>query len=177
MTQIELEELKKLNPIDKLNKAAIKEFGTTSNFLEVGYIKHDGKLLDFSGKKEGGTPGMRSYDHREVCRAINTKGKGISGDKCMDFFERQGNVRFGMVNSRDPSVNISLNTFQTPTEKQTQRMRQAIAVCRRFGPCSLAYDVYHDDGRRCEDEFVDDASQRDVEKILTSLKKCKLNKE
>lgn len=49
-------------------------FGVTNNFMETGYILADGSLLDFSGKREGGSPGHRAYDHRDIGRAIGTGG-------------------------------------------------------------------------------------------------------
>jgi hypothetical protein len=49
-------------------------FGVTDNFNETGYILADGSLLDFSGKREGGSPNHRAYDHRDIGRAIGTGG-------------------------------------------------------------------------------------------------------
>ena len=175
MTQIELPELERLNPPKKKAEKAVKVFKTTNDFREAGYILEDGRLLDLSGKHEGGTPGTRSYDHRELCRAINTGGKGISGDKCMDFFERNNNIRYGMAGheSGRPNINISLNTYQKPTEKQITKMKQSIGVCRHFGPCNLFYDIYNKDGSRCESGDAENASQNDIEKVLNALKRCK----
>ena len=44
----------------------IKEFGLTKDVREAGYLLPDGRMLDLSGKNQGGTPGQRSLDHREV---------------------------------------------------------------------------------------------------------------
>ena len=58
---------------EKLQNNAIKEFGTTDKLTEAGYILEDGRMLDFSGKNDGGTPNTRNYDHREINRAINNE--------------------------------------------------------------------------------------------------------
>ena len=180
-TPITLIELKRLNPKDKVLKRAVEEFKLTEDFREAGYILPDGKLLDLSGKREGGQPFTRSLDHREICRALDTGSKGISGNECMDFFERQGPVRFGLtgVHTRsrgNAQVNISLNTYQTPTEEQVKEMRRSIAVCRIGGPCDLAYDIFFDNGDRCiplDEGFIENASQRDIETTLNKLSECK----
>lgn len=44
----------------------LSQLGETLNPNEAGYIKPDGTLADFSGKREGGQPGTRSFDHREA---------------------------------------------------------------------------------------------------------------
>ncbi len=179
---ISLTELKKRNPKTKLFKKAKKQFGTTPDYREAGYILPDGKLLDLSGKNIGGTPFTRSLDHREISRALNTGGKGISGDKSMDFFERQGALRFSFIPARpslkeSSSMNISLNTFQKPNEKQIQILRRGVAVCRRVsGTCDIAFDVFFNNGDRCisQDEgFIDNASQRDINEIISKLSTCK----
>lgn len=184
MPNISQKELFELNPPEKLNLKAIKEFGLTSDFREVGYVLKDGRLLDLSGKREGGTAFMRSFDHREVCRAIEIGGKGISGNECMLFFERQGNIRFAMYGFRKglvPETNISLNTFQEPTVKQISALREAIRFCKKEGgadACSFAYDVYYDvgwrAGGRCKEGFVENASPKDVNLLLEDLRKCKI---
>jgi len=48
------------------NEAAVDYFGTTDDPREAGYILDDGRMLDFSGKKEGGPAGTRALDHREI---------------------------------------------------------------------------------------------------------------
>jgi hypothetical protein len=61
--------------IDTSMRASAKRtFGVTRDTREAGYILDDGSLLDFSGKSDGGTPGMRNYDHREIGRAVGGGG-------------------------------------------------------------------------------------------------------
>ena len=68
------------------NKLAKKYYGTTSKLSETGYILTDGSLLDFSGKKFGGTPDNRSIDHREIVDALDNAG--------MEEFINSGNIRY-----------------------------------------------------------------------------------
>jgi len=167
-----------LNPDEKLIRKAIDEFGLTTDFREAGYILSNGKLLDLSGKRQGGTPFTRSLDHREICGAIDTGGKGISGTECMLFFERKNNIRFGMcgTDAKKPSINVSLATYQDPTEKQVKRLKESIMVCNRFGKCDLFWDIYFDDDSRCKSGSVEFPSPKDVGKIIMDLNACKLSK-
>lgn len=52
--------------LKNVNWSRLRELGTTTDPNEAGYIKPDGTLADLSGKREGGSPGTRSYDHREA---------------------------------------------------------------------------------------------------------------
>src|SRR3990167_10713980 len=67
-------------------ESAKEIFGITTNPKEAGYILPDGKMLDFSGKREGGTPGTRVVDHREIS---NIFAKPISGIDAMIRFEEE----------------------------------------------------------------------------------------
>lgn len=70
---------------------AIEHFGLTTNAKEAGYILPNGKMLDFSGKNEGGTEGERARDHREISFIFD------GPVDAMDEFMRQtGAVRFGL---------------------------------------------------------------------------------
>ena len=52
-------------------KTAESYFGTTYKINEAGYLLTDGKLLDFSGRHEGGPGGYRTVDHRDVVDAFD----------------------------------------------------------------------------------------------------------
>ena len=73
------------------HKAAIKEFGTTSDPNEAGWILPNGKMLDFSEKNDGGMPGMRSLDHRSVSRLYSD----AEMTQAMIRFRNTGAVRWG----------------------------------------------------------------------------------
>ena len=59
------------NKIKNIFNKAIRYFGYTTNLNETGYILPNGKLLDLSGKKQGGPWGKRYLDHREVSHIID----------------------------------------------------------------------------------------------------------
>lgn len=73
-----------------IEKKAKKYFGTTNNFAEAGYILTDGSMLDFSGKKEGGMAGTRSYDHRQIIEAFEDSDFDIG----MNEFINNGAIRY-----------------------------------------------------------------------------------
>ena len=47
---------------DKMVEAVVDHFGITEDFAEAGYILPDGRLLDLSGKNQGGSGGYRALD-------------------------------------------------------------------------------------------------------------------
>jgi hypothetical protein len=59
-----------INPVrakyKRVNWERMAELGETDDLREAGYIAPEGQLIDLSGKSEGGSGGMRSYDHREA---------------------------------------------------------------------------------------------------------------
>jgi len=71
-------------------EAAKAIYGITSDFREAGYLLTDGTMLDLSGKNDGGDPGHRSLDHREM-NSFEHKGKVYSPG--MDGFMSMGNIR------------------------------------------------------------------------------------
>jgi hypothetical protein len=84
---------KKYDYLDK----AIKLFGLTDDPSEAGYILPDGTMLDFSVKKEGGTPGRRVNDHREIGSIL--EGKNLGWTEGMNFLMKTtGSVRLGYNN-------------------------------------------------------------------------------
>jgi len=180
MVDQKIQELLNLNPKEKAEKEAIKEFGLTRDFREAGYILENGKLLDFSGKNDGGPSGTRAQDHREICRSIDTGDKGATGNECMETFLRRGNIRFSLT-SQQPDLNVDLNTFQTPTKKQVTTLRNALGVCRNLnriqgkGPiCDLIYDVFDDRGNSCKTGIIERAPPRAIKTMLGDLETCKV---
>lgn len=101
--------------------AAKKEFGLTTDFREAGWILPDGKMLDFSGKREGGQPFNRAMDHRDIARVTE---RGVEGSSAMvEFASQTGSVRFSVVGTE---VYIDLmNTV--PTDAQIKAMKRAVS--------------------------------------------------
>jgi hypothetical protein len=96
-------------PTDNIDFERIEELGTTTDIREGGYIMPDGGLVDLSGKKEGGMPGSRSYDHREA-----------GGTTGMQEFQAQGNIRYDYVAG---TIDIVIE----PTFEQEDIIRKIVA--------------------------------------------------
>jgi len=79
-------ELKKENT--KAVAKAVKQLGTTSNPQEAGYILRDGRMLDLSGKRDGGPSGVRYLDHREVAGIIPFRWKKAKPRDISDYLSR-----------------------------------------------------------------------------------------
>jgi len=96
------EYIKKEDPKKTKNifNKAVRLFGLTNNLNEAGYILPNGRLLDFSGKKQGGPAGIRHLDHRDINEIIN-----------MPDFVSMGAIRHF---PEDPGVNIG--TSPTPQQ-------------------------------------------------------------
>ena len=105
--------------LSKLHKTAKKIFGTTDDYNEAGWILDDGKMLDFSGKAEGGTAGRRAYDHRNINYVGDTELGGLDefGNIGMEEFLAQGGVR---VDGAFNSVNIAT----MPSKAQMERLKK-----------------------------------------------------
>jgi hypothetical protein len=97
---------------------AVKEFGTTDNPLEAGYILPDGSMLDFSEKREGGPPGRRSADHRAVARVFR---KAVGGSDAMLEFMRQGAIR---MQSYDGELYLDIAEGMKPSHEQLATIRR-----------------------------------------------------
>lgn len=66
-------------------KEAIKTFGLADNPDEAGYILRSGAMLDFSGKRIGGSPSYRNLGHRDIWQAMRDS-EEAGGTKGMDAF-------------------------------------------------------------------------------------------
>jgi hypothetical protein len=95
-------------------------FGTTTNPGEGGYILPDGAMLDFSGKKFGGTPGERMLDHRDIAFAW-PENKSPGGFEAMKQLMNWGAVRFSTF-----ADTIIVDLVRPPTEAQKRRINLAL---------------------------------------------------
>lgn len=117
------------NPKDKLIERCSKVFGVTEDPCEGGYLLENGKFLDFSGKIDGMPSGVRSYDHRDIGRCINSE----SCDTVQSFHKFRlmgihGNtIRFHTsgCKSDTPVVNVILYNDQNPTDKQWEVIKKS----------------------------------------------------
>ena len=105
--------------LSKLQKTAKKIFGTTDDAAEAGYILDDGSMLDFSGKSEGGTRGVRAYDHRQINQVGDSGVGGLDefDDVGMDEFMEAGAIRWA-----PESEIVHINGM--PSEKQLGSLRK-----------------------------------------------------
>jgi hypothetical protein len=128
-----------------LIKKAKKHFGVTHDPREAGYITPDGQMLDLSGKNDGGDPGHRARDHREISH--------ITPDKLPDdlesdspthhmwhFMRETGAVRMNYATdprNRSAPASVNVDFMRKPTMAQ----RQTLARIGRYS--ELVYDVFH----------------------------------
>jgi len=97
-------------PTDNIDWERVEELGTTDDLREAGYIAPTGALVDLSGKREGGEPGTRSYDHREA-----------GGTQGMQELMAQGFIRSSFFGAE-----LSLDIAAPVTPDQKSSLRQAI---------------------------------------------------
>lgn len=100
-------------PTDRIDYDRIAELGTTTDWFETGYITPEGKQIDLSGKKEGGSRGERSYDHREA-----------GGTAGMQQFIAQGNIRV----SPNKRGHASIHLMVAPTTTQERALKNFISL-------------------------------------------------
>lgn len=103
---------------EKLFKDAKNEFGTTRDFREAGYLLPDGSMLDFSEKKNGGEPGRRGADHRDIARVINDRSYGTKTEYLDDFIN-EGAIRLIPESG-------AFSVAQQPTKEQKNMLRNFI---------------------------------------------------
>lgn len=103
-----------------IDRERMNELGLTTDLREAGYIRPDGKLIDLSGKKEGGTPGYRALDHREA-----------GGTAGMQEFMAEGNIR---IDGASGSIDI----ITPPTAVQLTVLEDLIE---RAGPEAVYIDI------------------------------------
>ena len=75
---------------------AIAQFGITDDPGSAGYILADGRMLDLSGAAEGGTPGIRAYDHRQVEPYVEGDFDHLS-DAMKEFMRQTGAIRWSYM--------------------------------------------------------------------------------
>lgn len=111
-----------VNP--KREALARKTFGTTGDFREAGYLMRNGSMLDFSGKKNGGSAHMRAMDHREI-NSVFSDGE-ISEDET-----RYGNLS-AYMNKFISEGNIRLMDGQGVTIGEMEPTAQQYSILKRF---------------------------------------------
>ena len=103
---------------EKLFKDAKDEFGTTRDFREAEYLLPDGSMLDFSEKNNGGEPGRRGADHRDIARVINDRSYDTKTEYLDDFIN-EGAIRLIPESG-------AFSVAQQPTKEQKNMLRNFI---------------------------------------------------
>lgn len=103
---------------EQLFADAKKEFGTTTDMREAGYLLPDGSMLDFSKKNNGGEPGRRGADHRDIARVINDRSYGTMTEYLDDFIN-EGAIRLIPESG-------AFSVAQQPTKEQKNILRNFI---------------------------------------------------
>jgi len=128
----------------KLEREAIKEFGTTTNPGAGGYLLKDGRFLDFS---EG--TGARTLDHRSVQRLASLKNMPIkdqgAGWEYMQAFQNQT----GAIRWIPESASFDVPVTKPPTPQQRRAMAQ---ILRENG--SALVDLTDGQGRTIDSKEV-----------------------
>jgi hypothetical protein len=135
------------NPKNKLIKNCIEEFGLTENPCEGGFLLENGKLLDFSGKKEGGIHGVRGYDHRDIGNCIESKScKNVTSHHELRLIGKYGNaIRFhgSGCSSDSPITNVMIYKDQKPTEEQWRTITNSV---KKSFSGRIVYDIIDEEG-------------------------------
>lgn len=103
---------------EQLFADAKNEFGTTTDMREAGYLLPDGSMLDFSEKNNGGEPGIRGADHRDIARVINDRSYGTMTEYLDDFIN-EGAIRLIPESG-------AFSVAQQPTKEQKNILRNFI---------------------------------------------------
>ena len=113
------ERLPQTTPIisaEEIFSRARGHFGTTTNPEEGGYILPDGAMLDFSGKRFGGSPGKRMLDHRDIA-SVWPEDLSPGGFEATKQVMNWGAVRFSTF-----ADTVIVNLVHPPTEAQKRRI-------------------------------------------------------
>jgi hypothetical protein len=157
------------NPKTKLIERCSKEFGITEDPCEGGFLLENGKFLDFSGKIDGSPSGVRSYDHRDIGRCINSEScKGIQSFHEFRLIGMHGNaIRFHTSGCRSdtPVVNVILYNDQNPTDKQWEVIRKS---AKENG--GIIYDILNKEGDRIHSGSIEAKKAGRLRILLETLK-------
>jgi len=107
----------------EVQELAKEIFGTTNDIREAGYVLNDGTMLDFSGKNVGGSPGTRSFDHREINR-VGDDSEGQGGDEKWDDVGMNEFMDGGAIRYM-PESN-AFNFMDIPENAQWEQIRKMV---------------------------------------------------
>jgi len=145
--------------LKNVNWERLRELGTTADPREAGYIRPDGTLADLSGKREGGSPGMRSYDHREA-----------GGTAGMQEIMAYGWVRMDENSGMIDIAKLPTSQQMSAISKMAERKNGEIVVdlADGLGEWSEGNEYYSTPSRRWSQEYPKGTSPR---RIANDIKK------
>jgi hypothetical protein len=129
-----------------LIELAVRAHGLTDDLAEAGYILPDGRLLDFSGKREGGPSGTRNMDHRQLSFPHDTDFDSPT-DVMNAFMRETGAVR---MDANSGSVDLEAE----PTSKQLSVIEDV------FDNAEGGFVDLHEEGRPRASFEVSDGAER-----------------
>lgn len=120
-----------------IDTKAARYFGATNDFEEAGYLTPKGTLIDFSGRKHGGTGGHRAYDHRQINMIYEKDDSYLDGREAMIKFMKEGNIRILGKSGFD--------VIKKPTSSQLRVLKELIKYINALGN-EISVDVWNDSG-------------------------------
>ncbi len=136
-------------------ESAIKEFGLTNNAREAGYILPDGRMLDFSGSRQGELRGARYMDHREITRGYEYD---PGADHIAEFSAGTGAVRMSRIGDV-----LYLDIYGPLTREQ-------IDVLEYIPADTLVYDISNAKGYRLTSGELPDYEPSDLRTVANFVR-------
>lgn len=152
-------EQEKENASEKIKQEAIKKFGLTNNIDEAGYIMDDGKLLDFSGKNQGGSSGSRALDHRDVNTMDSITQTDSATEGMVDFMNKAKAIR---IDNKQGAI----NSIGFPNEEQMQTILRNI---KNF-ELPIRIQIDNEKGNQIGSEEIDSDKPIDIIRAYEKLK-------
>ena len=120
-----LETWTSIDPI-ALEDRARDIFGLTDNIAEAGWLLDNGDMLDFSGKREGGSAGVRNLDHRDI-------GRAFLDDEATDlitinYFADQTRAMRVSYFGRTGEESTNIDIYRKPTQAQWDIVREMVSL-------------------------------------------------
>ncbi len=138
-----------------------QEYGLTDDPSEAGYLLTDGSFLDLSGKNQGGSAGIRAFDHREVTGHLDGMSSGTKGMR--EFEEMSGSIRWHYTYNDVLDIEMA----SAPTDQQIREIMNHAKDLQYFG-----IDVVNGSGKKFFHFTKDFPRRGDILKILNQAIKA-----
>lgn len=157
---------KQKNSADQIELRARKCLGETQDWREAGYLLSDGTLLDLSGKNQGGWPGQRNLDHREIrgregCTVVNSK-EILPQDAYMIYFIEKANALRIHHSHESAELFVDIYPFNAPTWAQKHALKELVEDQRT----DILYDIKNNCGDVLKTGEIKRASPTDIDALF-----------